>query len=162
MDLFDFSIKMEKDAEALYRKMADNAPIEGIKRVLLLLAEDEVRHREAIERLRQNMDIDPPRESVLEIKTVFEELKEDPEVTSISTDTIEDYQKAVEIEKKGVEFYKEQFAGAEDETSKRLFDTLMRQEIYHLHTTQNLLDMVQRPAWWVEDAEFNPHDSNVY
>lgn len=38
----------------------------------------------------------------------------------------------------------------------------MRQESYHLRTTQNLLDMVQRPDWWVENAEFNPQDSDSY
>jgi len=52
MDYFEFSIQMEKDAEALYRKMAERAPMEGVKKVLLLLAQDEVAHRVAIERLR--------------------------------------------------------------------------------------------------------------
>ena len=56
MDLFEFSIQMEKDAEALYRKMAENAPVEGIKKVLLMLAEDEVKHRVAIEQLQKKLD----------------------------------------------------------------------------------------------------------
>lgn len=162
MNLFEFSIQMEKDAEDLYRKMAQNTPIEGVKKVLLLLAEDEVKHRVAIEQLQKNLEIDSAQGSALEIKTVFEELKSDENITSITTDTVEDYKKAVEIEKKGLEFYKEKFAEAEDDVSKKLFQVLMNQESYHLQTTQNLLDMVERPAWWVENAEFNPENDNAY
>ena len=99
MDFFEFSIQMEKDAEALYRKMAENAPVEGIKKVLLLLAEDEVRHRVAIEKLQQKLDVPAAQGTALDIKTVFDEMKGDENITSVSTDAIEDYQKAVEIER---------------------------------------------------------------
>ena len=162
MDLFEFSIQMEKDAEALYRKMADNAPAEGIKKVLLLLAEDEVKHRVAIEQLQKKLDVPAAEGTALDIKTVFDEMKDDKSITDITTDAIEDYQKAVEIEKRGMEFYKEKFAEADDEASKKLFEVLMKQESYHLQTTQNLLDMVQRPDWWVENAEFNPQNADSY
>lgn len=162
MDYFDFSIQMEKDAEALYRKMAKNAPVEGIKKVLLMLAEDEVRHRVAIEQLQKKMDIEPAAGSALDIKTVFDEMKKDGSINEISVDAVADYEKAVEIERRGLEFYQEKFKEVDDPESKKLFDVLMRQESYHLHTTKNLLDMVRRPEWWVENAEFDPHDSDTY
>lgn len=162
MDYFEFSIQMEKDAEALYRKMAENAPAEGIKKVLLMLAEDEVRHRVAIEQLQKKMDVEPAAGSALDIKTVFDEMKKDGSINNISVDAVADYEKAVEIERRGLEFYQEKFKDVDDPESKKLFNVLMRQESYHLHTTQNLLDMVQRPEWWVENAEFNPQDSDTY
>lgn len=162
MDNFEFSIQMEKDAEALYRKMADNAPVEGIKKVLLMLAEDEVRHRIAIENLQKKMAVEQEKGSALEIKTVFDEMKKDKAITGISVDAVEDYEKAVEIEQRGIDFYKEKFEESDDPADKKLFEVLMRQESYHLQTTKNLLDMVRRPEWWVENAEFNPHDSDSY
>ncbi|MCG6930974.1 MAG: ferritin family protein [Desulfofustis sp.] len=162
MDLFEFSIQMEKDAEALYRKMAENAPVEGIKKVLLMLAEDEVKHRVAIEKLRQKLDVPEQKGVALDIKTVFEDMKGDERITSISVDAIDDYQKAVEIERRGMAFYKEKFEEADDPVSKQLFEALMKQESYHLRTCENLLDMVQKPAWWVENAEFNPADADSY
>lgn len=162
MDLFEFSIQMEKDAEALYRKMADNTPAPGVKKVLLLLAEDEVKHRKAIEQLQKKLDVEPQKGVALDIKTVFDELKQDNDFTSLSEDAIEDYRKAAEIEKRGIAFYEEKFAEATDPTSKQLFKTLMKQETYHLRTCENLLDMVQKPEWWVENAEFNPRDNNEY
>ena len=162
MDYFEFSIQMEKDAEALYRKMAENAPVEGIKKILLMLAEDEVRHRVAIEQLQKKMDVGPAQGSALEIKTVFDQMKKDSSITNITMDAAEDYEKAVEIEQRGLNFYKEKLEESDDPANKKLFDVLMRQESYHLHTTQNLLDMVRRPDWWVENAEFDPHDSGSY
>ncbi len=162
MNIFEFSIQMERDAEDLYRKMAENAPLAGVKKVLLLLAEDEVKHRRAIEQLQKNLAVEPAQGSALAIKTVFEEMKSDKSITTLTTDAVKDYEKAVEIEKKGLAFYKEKFAEVEDDASKKLFKLLMNQESYHLHTTQNLLDMVQRPSWWVENAEFNPQDGNSY
>jgi rubrerythrin len=162
MDLFEFSIQMEKDAEALYRKMAENAPVEGIKKVLLMLAEDEVKHRVAIEQLQKKLDVPAQKGVALDIKTVFDDMKGDDNVTSISTDAVEDYKKAVEIERRGMAFYKEKFEEADDPVSKQLFEALMKQETYHLRTCENLLDMVQKPEWWVDNAEFNPQDSDQY
>lgn len=162
MDLFEFSIQMEKDAEALYRKMAENAPVEGIKKVLLMLAEDEVRHRVAIEQLQKKLEVPAQKGVALDIKTVFEDMKADENLTTLSVDAVEDYKKAVEIEKRGMAFYKEKFEEADDPVSKQLFEALMKQETYHLRTCENLLDMVQKPEWWVDNAEFNPQDSNQY
>lgn len=162
MDYFEFSIQMEKDAEALYRKMADNAPVEGVKKVLLMLAEDEVRHRVAIEQLQKKLNVEPAKGTALEIKTVFDEMKKDSGITNITVDAVEDYEKAVEIEQRGLDFYTEKFKEADDPADKKLFEVLMRQESYHLHTTKNLLDMVRRPDWWVENAEFDPHDADSY
>jgi len=162
MDMFEFSIQMEKDAEALYRKMAENAPVEGIKKVLLLLAEDEVKHRVAIEKLQKKTEVAPAKGTALDIKTVFDAMKQDKSITEISVDAIEDYQKAVEIEKRGIDFYKEKFAEADDPASKQLFELLMKQETYHHRAVENLLEMVQKPFWWLENAEFNPQDSDCY
>ncbi len=162
MDFFKFSIQMEKDAEMLYRKMADAAPVDGVKKVLLMLAEDEVRHRVAIENLQKKVKAEPGEGVALDIKTVFEEMKQDKELTDISVDAVADYQKAVEVERRGMEFYKEKFAEAKDPESKKLFEVLMKQEGYHLKTVENLLEVVQRPDWWVENAEFNPQGSSMY
>lgn len=162
MDFFEFSIQMEKDAETLYRKMAEKAPVEGIKKVLLMLAEDEMRHRVAIENLQKKLDVQPEKGSALEIKTVFDEMKKDDSITSLSVDAVDDYEKAVEIEQRGLDFYQKKFEEADDPASKKLCKILMNQESYHLQTTKNLLDVVRRPDWWVESAEFNPHDSESY
>ena len=127
-----------------------------------MLAEDEVKHRVAIEQLQKKLDVPAQQGVALDIKTVFEDMKKDDGITKISVDAVDDYRKAVEIEKRGMAFYKEKFEEADDPISKELFEALMKQETYHLRTCENLLDMVQKPEWWVDNAEFNPQDANQY
>ncbi|PLX48232.1 MAG: hypothetical protein C0613_11640 [Desulfobulbaceae bacterium] len=162
MNMFDFAVQMEKDAETLYLKMAAEAPVEGIKKVLQMLAEEEARHRFAIEQLQKKQEVSPTKGVALEIKTVFNELRHDKSIIQISEDALDDYQKALKIEEKGIQFYKEQFAKAGDEATAKLFEVLMKQESYHYKTVENVLEMVRKPQWWVEDAEFNPRDSEYY
>ena len=162
MDMFEFAIKMEKDSEGLYLELSDKISNPGIKKVFKMLADDEKKHKEAIEVLQKKSEADPGKGSALEIKTVFDEIKNNLDSSSISNDYISDYKFALEIEKKGIDFYREQFENAEDEKSKNLFNRLMKQEKYHYKTVENLIEMVNKPEWWVENAEFNPLGDDYY
>ena len=75
---------------------------------------------------------------------------------------VKDYERALEIEKKGIEHYKKQFAETKDQKTKDLYDLLIKQESYHLKTVENILDMVRKPEWWVENAEFTPKGDDYY
>lgn len=160
--MFDFAIQMEKDAESLYLELADRTSNSGIKRVFTMLAGDEARHRKVIEKLQKKLDTDPEKGSALEIKTVFDEMKSNFRNIHLDDHVVKDYELALEIEKKGVEYYKKQFEGAKDGKTKKLYEVLMKQESYHLMTVENLVDMVRKPEWWVENAEFNPKGDNYY
>ncbi len=162
MDMYEFAIKMEKDAEALYLELSDKTAHSGIKKVFKMLADDEMRHREAVEVLQKKAGADPVKGSALKIKTVFDEIKNNLDSSSINNDSISDYRFALEIEKKGIDFYREQFDKAEDDKSKDLFNRLMKQEKYHYKTVENLIELVSKPEWWVENAEFNPLGDDYY
>ena len=162
MNMFEFAIQMEKDAESLYRDLADKTRVGGIKKVLLMLADDEVRHRISIEKLQNKENIEPVKGIAGEIKTVFDEIRHNFQNLKLDNDFVKDYEKALEIEKKGMAYYKQQFEDAEDADSKKLFELLMKQESYHYKTVENLVDMVRKPEWWVENAEFTPKGDNYY
>ena len=162
MDMFEFAIKMEKDAESLYLDLSAKSKNPGIKKLLKMLADDEEKHRIAIEKLQKKSGPAEGKGIEKEIKTVFQEIKEDFKNVNLDNDAVKDYSKALEIEKKGIDFYKEYFEKAEDETSRKLFDKLMKQESYHYKTVENLIEMIEKPQWWVENSEFNPKGDNYY
>jgi rubrerythrin len=162
MNPFDFSIEMEKDAEELYRDLASREKIEGVSKVLNMLADDEVRHRENIERLKNRMPIQPDEGVEGKIKTVFDDLRQNLDQSQISEDTVDEYRRALDIEQKGIDFYKQQFEEQESDEAKRLFKAIMQQEEYHYRVVDHLLEMVQKPQWWVEDAEFTPKGTTYY
>ncbi|MDX9802119.1 MAG: ferritin family protein [Spirochaetia bacterium] len=162
MDMYEYAIQMEKDAEALYLDLAEKSKVSGIKKVFKMLAEDEVRHRKAIEKLQNNTMAASQKGSAREIATVFEEIKHNFRNLKLDDNVVKDYERALEIEKKGIAHYKKQFEETKDPKIKELYEVLMKHESYHLKTVDNLLDMVRKPEWWVENAEFTPKGDDYY
>jgi rubrerythrin len=163
VNIFEFSIQMEKDAETLYKSLAAKTSHVGIKKVFNMLAEDETRHAKAIEILEKKMQ--PEEEtisSVGEVTTVFKKIKEDKDTKALSEDILPELRRALEIEKKGMEFYKEQIGSLESEEARKLFKLLSHQENYHYNTVENLIELVEKPLWWVEHAEFTPKGDDYY
>lgn len=162
MDMFNFAIQMEKDAEELYLELAEKTQHVGIKKVFTMLSQDEAKHRKAIEILQKKMGAEVEKGIAESIKTVFDEIKQNIDDIKLENDVAKDYEKALAIEKKGMDFYKEQFDKADDDKSKKLFDRLMKQESYHYRTIENLIELVRKPEWWVEHAEFTPKGDDYY
>lgn len=161
MNMYDFAAKMEQDAEQLYRDLASKATTTGVKQIFTMLADDEKKHEKAVEILRRKNGNHDLNENFLpEVTTVFEDIRKNIDNVELSTDQIEDYKLALEVEKKGYAFYKEQFGKADDEESKHLMKCLANQELYHIKTIENIIELLEQPQWWVENAEFTPKMSD--
>ncbi|MDA3958886.1 ferritin family protein [Oceanispirochaeta sp.] len=162
MDIFEFSIQMEHDAEELYRTLASKTEQTGIKKIFTMLADDEVKHAHAVEVLQKKMDTSAVKGSMKEVQTIFASLKKESVDGILSKDLLVELRRALEIEKKGKEFYEEQFSKFDTEAGRKLFKSLSRQEEYHYMTVNNLIELVEKPEWWVENAEFTPKGDDYY
>jgi rubrerythrin len=162
MDIFEFSIQMEHDAEELYRTLASKTQQPGIKRIFTMLADDEVKHAKAVEVLQKKQDPSAEKGSMEEVQTIFASIKKEVVDDILSKDLLSELRRARDIEKKGKEFYQEQFSKLDTEAGRKLFKSLSRQEEYHYMTVDNLIDLVERPQWWVENAEFTPMGDDYY
>ncbi|QEN09386.1 hypothetical protein EXM22_15890 [Oceanispirochaeta crateris] len=162
MDIFEFSIQMEHDAEELYRTLASKTQQPGIKKIFTMLADDEVKHAKAVEVLQKKQDPSAEKGSMEEVQTIFASIKNEVVDDILSKDLLSELRRARDIEKKGKEFYQEQFSKLDTEAGRKLFKSLSRQEEYHYMTVDNLIDLVERPQWWVENAEFTPMGDDYY
>lgn len=160
MDIYEFSIQMEHDAESLYRSLAAKTEQAGIKKIFSMLADDEAKHAKAVEVLQRKKTQEKNKSSISEVKTIFAKLKDN--VGLPSSEILVELRKALEIERKGREFYKEKFAEVDTEEGKKLFNSLSHQEDYHYHTVENLIELIEKPQWWVEHAEFTPMGDDYY
>lgn len=160
MDMYEFSIQMEHDAESLYRSLALKTDHKGIKRIFTMLADDEEKHAKAVEILQKRSSPSENKSSMSEVKTIFSQIKDQSEIPS--NEILEELKKALEIEKKGRDFYSEKFSELNTEEGKSLFQKLSRQEDYHYKTVANIIEMVEKPLWWVEHAEFTPMGDDYY
>jgi len=160
MDIYDFSIQMEHDAETLYRSLASKTDKPGIKKIFGMLADDEVKHAKAVEVLKKKQSPGQNKSSMTEVATVFASMKEN--VEELSPDLLVELRRALEIEKKGKEYYEEKFSELDTEEGQKLFKSLSRQEDYHYKTVENLIELIEKPQWWVEHAEFTPKGDDYY
>ena len=154
MDVFEYAMQMEKDGEDYYRQMARQTANKALRNVLTMLADEEVKHYNAIEKMKTV----PPQmgESTIlaDAKNVFIQMKEAEEKPDLDIGQIELYKKAQEIERKSREFYLEKSNEVEKEYQKRIFLKLAEEEKKHYFLLENIIEFVSRPESWLENAEF--------
>jgi rubrerythrin len=145
MDIYEYAMQMEKDGEDFYREVAQQSPNRGIKTILTMLADDEVRHYNVIEKMKSDEPSKLVETTVLtNAKNVFAQLKESGEKFTSETNQIRLYQKALDIEKKSRDFYTQKAGEVSGENVKELFLRLAGEEQKHYVLVENIIDFLSR------------------
>ena len=153
MDIYAYAMQMEKDGEAYYREIAAQTQNAGVKNILNMLADAEVRHYETFQQMKDHEALPVPDLSYLSnIKNVFAELRERKRTITNGTQK-ELYQKAQKLEEKTRDFYREK-AEEVDQTQKEILLKIANEEQKHYDILENLIMMLQRPETWLENAEW--------
>jgi rubrerythrin len=159
MNIFDYAMQMEKDGEAYYRQLAGKCHIQGLKKILNMLADDEVGHYNTFEKLKKGIDAEVPGSMVLEnAKNLFQDIKETETGFDFDVSEIELYNKAIEIEKKSEDFYREKANEAEQPGLKFILLNIAEDEKKHRFLLKNTVEFLSRPKTWIENAEFHHLD----
>ena len=154
MDIFNFAIKMEKDGETFYRELAGQVNEEGVKNILNMLADDEVKHAKAIEQIRSRTTEMTDTEILNKAKNVFQRMKDFHEEFDFDHGHETLYRQAMEIEQNSIDFYLDRAEQLEDPRQNALFKQLAVEEKKHYRLLSGLADFVNRPKTWLENAEF--------
>ncbi len=155
MNIFDFAMQMEKEGEAYYRSLAQKSTTEGIKKILNMLADDEVKHQEILERLKEKSDIAAAETQVLQnAKNIFAEMKDQVIDLDFGESEINLYRKARELEEKSERFYKEKAQEVENIKTKEILLRIAGEENRHIFLIENMIAFLSRPQTWIENAEF--------
>lgn len=159
MNIFDYAMQMEKDGETFYRELASKCNVQGLKKILNMLADDEVGHYNTLEKLKAGAGAEVPGTMVLEnAKNIFREIKETGTGFDFDVSEIELYNKAVEIEKKGEDFYREKANEVEQPGLKDILLNIAEDEKKHRFLLKNTVEFLSRPKTWIENAEFHHLD----
>lgn len=155
MNIIDYALQMEKDGEAYYRELAAKAEHTSVKQVFEVLADAEAEHYSAFMQMKQNQPVTNNEEKhIARIKTLFTELKESGVQNTLSDDQVTAYIKARDIERKSQETYKLKAEELTDPKQKDICLKIAEEEGKHYIILDNLVELLQRPATWVEDAEW--------
>ncbi len=153
-DIFEYAMQMEKDGEDYYRQLAQQTANKGLKTILVMLADEEVKHYNAIERM-QTAEAHMAETTILtDAKNIFAQIKESGESFDFDIKQTELYKKAQDIEEKSRDFYLEKANEVKEECQKGLFLKLAEEEKKHYFLLDNIIEFVSRPEHWLENAEF--------
>jgi rubrerythrin len=154
MDIFEYAMQMEKDGEAYYRQLAQQTTNKGLKTILTMLADEEVKHYNTIEKIKTAKPHMAETTILTDAKNVFAQIQESGESFDFDLEQIELYRKAQDIEKKSQDFYLEKASQVEEEYQKDIFLRLADEEKKHYFLLENIIEFVSRPETWLENAEF--------
>lgn len=156
-NVFDYALEFEKDSENYYRDLAGKTKQSGLKKILLMLAEEEVKHYKKVEELSKNVKIDISDSQILmNAVSIFTEIKKNKlSVDDVKTSQAELYRKAQVFEKDSEKFYTDRANESDDPETKGILLHLAKQEHNHFVLLENIIQFISRPDQWIEDAEFN-------
>lgn len=155
MNGLTFAITMELEGEAYYKKQADSTTNAHLKKLFLMLAKDEKKHAQI---LQKKFDKTPYElyqfDALKESKNIFSEAVDMTAVVWKTPDQMDIYRGALDMEKKSIELYEKFLATATTDEDKKLFGFLVKQEKDHFTIFDDLIDFLDRPLERLETAEF--------
>ena len=154
MNIFEYAMQMEKDGENYYHQLAQQTANIGLKTILTMLADEETKHYNAIEKMKTADPQMAETKILTDAKNIFVQIKESNEKFGFDIGQTELYKKAQDIEKKSRVFYLEKANEVEEEYQKEIFLRLAEEEKKHFFLLENIIEFVSRPEHWLEDAEF--------
>ena len=154
VDIFEYAMQMEKEGENYYRRLAQQRANKGLQTILTMLADEEVKHYNAIEKIKIAEPHMGETTILADAKNVFVQIQESGESFDFDLGQIEFYKKAQDIEKRSRDFYLEKSGQVEEDYQKDLFFRLAEEEKKHYFLLENIIEFVSRPETWLENAEF--------
>lgn len=156
MNIYEYAMELEKEGEEFYRDLAEQTDDAGLKKILLMLATEEVKHYNIFKKMLQNADVStlPKMEVFKEATSTFEEMKKTEDTHKFGQDQVEYYKKAVAIEEANENFYLKQACNAKTKEHEQIFLRIAEEERKHLVLLKNLVEFISEPDDYLDSAEF--------
>ncbi|MDN3513616.1 MAG: ferritin family protein [Candidatus Brocadia sp.] len=155
MNIYDFAMQMEKDGENYYRDSAQKIDNAGLRKILGILVDAEVKHYNILQKMKDHKKVQMSDTEILaNVKNIFVKMKEENDTVGVNISQIGLYKKAQDIEKNSQIFYLEKADEVTNTSHKEIFLKIADEEKKHYFILKNILDFVSRPQHWLENAEW--------
>ncbi|MGB3861556.1 MAG: ferritin family protein [Candidatus Aminicenantaceae bacterium] len=160
MDFFEFPLEMEKKTIESYRTLAEKCQSnEGVKNILLMLAEDHEKHAKTLKEMQNNAAVEiEETETFREARELFSNMQKDKTPFSCEIDQVKLYEDARDLVLKKLQLYLDIVEKMETEENKTLVKKMAEEEKKQAVVLGHIIEMVRRPQTWLEDAEFHHLD----
>jgi len=155
MNILEFAIQMELDGEKYYTKQAEIHKDNILSTVFVMLAKDESIHAKVLQDKANEQSFNLKQNETLSVaKNIFSNLEAIRIGIKQVPNQLDAYRFALEKEKASIALYQKYSLESTDEESKKLYESLMKQEEVHYEIIDQLISLISRPEEWVESAEF--------
>ena len=162
MDIFQFAMEKERYSEQFYRDLAKRTNYTGLRNILNMLADEEVKHCQVVEHMKAETPLEVPETPILaHARAIFEKMRGSSKKFDFNITETELYRKACDIEEDSRKFYLEKADEVEDPHQKEVFRKLVDEEHKHWLIVDNIRSFVSRPETFLENAEFFHYDDYV-
>lgn len=159
MNIFEFAMKMEEDGRTYYLEHARKIENPALKKILLDMADDELKHFKIFQAMRNQETIeylDSSKTTIIDtVKNAFEELKQEAKEHTTQTDFRKIWETALEIEEKAENFYREKAEEIDDSNGKRTLRKIADEEHNHWIAIENVIQFLDKPKQWLENSEWS-------
>jgi len=155
MDIYKYAMQMELDGRHFYIDLAKKSNNTGIKSILTMMAESEVKHYNVILNMQKNdkAQYSADTEVLTKVKNIFMRMKEEKDI-DVDVSQVELYKKALEVETNSEKFYLERAEEEKDPYRKEIYLTLAKEEKSHCVLLENIVNFVSQPVNWLENSEW--------
>ena len=159
MNVFEYAMQMELDGKAYYEEAIDKVDSPELKNILQELANDEQKHYIIFKAMKEGKKVELIESDSTKIfaavKNVFITLKEENKDYTFPADAKNLWEHAREIEKQAEAFYRDEAKKLDDPKNADILNRIADEEHKHWVTMENVIKFIDRPATWLEDAEWN-------
>lgn len=155
MNIFKYAMEKEKYSENYYRELAAKTDNKGLRNILNMLADEELKHYRIVEKMKAATPVEIAETSILSnARDVFSRMREAKDTFDFDVGELELYKKAQQFEKNSKQFYEQKAQQVQDPCQKEIFEKLAQEENKHYLLLENIIDFLSRPQTWLENAEF--------
>jgi rubrerythrin len=157
MDPLELAKNIEKEGKAWYEKLAADSPVPGLAGIFRLLANEEQQHFDLFDARQKNKTPGALKPGTVsgEAKLMFSKLSKQFSLPETIYDYSKAYEKALEMERKSISLYEDMLSASTSAEDKKALAFLVGEEQKHEHLVEHLLEFVNEPRGFLEDAEFN-------
>lgn len=157
MEIYSFAKAIEKKGAEYYRKLANETELDEIKGVFEHLAVEEDNHYKMLETMElgsTSVITDMTDSAIEKAKNVFAALARGIKMPATLRNSTEAYKKGLELENESIAYYRKARETAPDASQKKIIDMILEQERSHARIMESMIEFVNRPSQWLENAEW--------
>lgn len=160
MDILEYAMKMELDGKAFYEKSAAQTKVPELKKILLQLAEEELKHFQFFKRMKEGhtdeakAQMDATSSPLLNTKNLFQQLAEQGKQNSFGAEARAIWTEALKIEERAEKAYRDEALRETDATRKNLLTQVADEEKTHVYLVDNILSFMADPGGFMDSANY--------